>query len=131
MEQRDVRNLKDLDRRIKDADPTGKGISYGYLAQIARGAVTPTATVMLLIASALDVEPDVFTEYRLAVVRDQFDPAELPWDQLDENLQALERALAGQPRTLLAKRLLPILREHRAASRTGASTAPVKGGKRT
>ena len=50
-------------------------------------------TLLRRVAAALNVEPTVFTEYRLIQARRALDPKEVGWSRAVEALQAWERAI--------------------------------------
>jgi len=79
-------SFRDLERRTRDCDPSGNGLSRTYLNHMARGLTRPTAPAMRLIAEALGIEPEYFAEYRLAAARWQLDERRVG---LDAALQAL------------------------------------------
>jgi transcriptional regulator with XRE-family HTH domain len=88
------RNLKEARRMsfrqiaaaTRTVDSTGKGLSHGYLTQLATGAAPPLRGAMTLIARALSVEPEYFAEYRLAKARAALDERETPLEEALANL---------------------------------------------
>lgn len=84
------------------------GTSAAQITAIERGARRASARTMLALAEALDVPPDFFPEYRLAVARLALDEKQVG---LDRAIKALEQS-SLEP-TKLTKR------EIRSASRQG------------
>ena len=62
-----------LAAETKRLDPGGRGLTYSYLSGIARGRENPSLESMRLIARALRTTPSSFLEYRLSLLRRQFD----------------------------------------------------------
>ena len=52
---------------------SGAGLSNAYLVQLFNGNEDPVPRAMRLIATALELEPGDFVEYRLHLIRDAFD----------------------------------------------------------
>ena len=67
-------------------DPVGT--SSQQIASIELGRRNPSARTMLALARALDVEPTVFPEYRLALARHILDEERVGLDQALEFLEA-------------------------------------------
>lgn len=59
--------------RTRQLDEDGNGVSTGHLANLVSGRSRPSMPVLELIASALDVHPEHFAEYRLAALRRSLD----------------------------------------------------------
>ena len=66
----------------------GKGITHAHINMLANGHDKPSMRAMELIASACDVDPDYFAEYRLAAAMRELDPAEVGLEQALDNLNA-------------------------------------------
>lgn len=60
----------------RSVDPAGKGLSHGHLARLANGDEPLLPDAIRLIAAALDDidGPEYFVEYRMAQLRQAFDP---------------------------------------------------------
>lgn len=65
-----------------------KGTSGALITGIERGTRRPSARTMAALADALDVEPTVFAEYRLAVARHVLDEERVGLDQAMKRLKA-------------------------------------------
>ena len=63
-------------------------VSYEALRKAVTGERQPGLKIMRSVASALDVDPDVFWEYQLAQVMRSFNPAEVGEEVAFANLQA-------------------------------------------
>jgi transcriptional regulator with XRE-family HTH domain len=66
----------------------GKGITHAHINMLANGHDKPSMRAMELIASACDVPPSYFVEYRLATAMRELDPTEVGFEQALENLNA-------------------------------------------
>ncbi|MDX6574027.1 MAG: hypothetical protein QOC86_3183 [Gaiellales bacterium] len=68
--------FRQLAERTRAADPHGRGLSNGHLSRLASGDEPLLPDAMRLIAAALDEidGPEYFVEYRMAQLRDAFDP---------------------------------------------------------
>src|SRR5438270_1965040 len=64
----------------------GKGITHAHINMLANGHDKPSMRALELIASACEVDPDYFAEYRLAAAMRELDPAEVGLAQAPENL---------------------------------------------
>jgi transcriptional regulator with XRE-family HTH domain len=84
---------RELAARTVDLDPRGKGLTHGYLASLAKGYETPTTRAIEVIANALDIEPQVFVEWRLAAVRKHFDEQAVGLERAATNLSDLANLL--------------------------------------
>ena len=82
----------------------GKGITHAHINMLANGHDKPSLRSMELIASACDVDPAYFAEYRLAVAMRDLDPAEVGLEQALENLN---RRLADRRRSVARGRSGP------------------------
>ena len=62
--------------RTRSVDPAGKGLSHGHLARLANGEERLHPHAMQLIAAAFEEldGPEYFVEYRMAQLRQAFDP---------------------------------------------------------
>ena len=83
-----------LSARTRDADTRERGLTHSYLAGIAQGRETPSVEAMELIASALEVDPAEFTEYRLLRTRRLFDERESGLEVASSNLDELIKWVA-------------------------------------
>jgi transcriptional regulator with XRE-family HTH domain len=91
------RRLEDLTRR---GDPEGRGFRNGYLSQLANANTKVSVRGMELIASALDIDPRYFVEYRAEIYRGFLDRDRVPAKQLSARVDALEdRARGRKPQT--------------------------------
>lgn len=70
--------LRALAERMRAADPAGKGLSYSHLSRLASGEEPLRPEALRLIAGAFDElpGPEYFVEFRMALLRQAFDPAE-------------------------------------------------------
>lgn len=94
-------SFRELAERTRAVDPNGKGLSNGYLVRLANGDQPLVPEAMRLIAAAfVEIDgPEYFVEYRMAKLRQAFDPSRgdphgalrrlLAW----ESLPAAEREL--------------------------------------
>jgi transcriptional regulator with XRE-family HTH domain len=97
--------FRQLAERTRAADPHGRGLSHGHLSRLASGDEPLLPDAMRLIAAALDEidGPEYFVEYRMAQLRDAFDPRHGdPRDALQrflawESLPAAQRDLILNP----------------------------------
>lgn len=64
------------------------GVQYESLRKAVTGERRPSPKIMEEVASALDMEPGDFIEYRLWLAQRAFDPAEVGEDEAFANLQA-------------------------------------------
>jgi transcriptional regulator with XRE-family HTH domain len=85
------------------------GGTFSHIGKLERGLLYPTPEMLEAIAKALEVEPEVFPEYRLAKLRELFDERIVTLDEAMENARELSEALAGsglpQPPGELGRRL--------------------------
>lgn len=63
-----------LAERTRAVDPERSGLTHGYLASIGRRTDWPSRAALRLLAAALELEPEVFVEYRLLGMRERLDP---------------------------------------------------------
>jgi transcriptional regulator with XRE-family HTH domain len=77
------RGLAEATRRLD-----GKGITHAHINMLANGHDKPSMRAMELIASACEIDPDYFAEYRLAAAMRELDPSEVGLEQALENLNA-------------------------------------------
>ena len=68
--------LRALSERTRAADPAGKGLSHSHLGRLASGDEPLRPEALRLIAAAFDdlTGPEYFLEYRMALLRQAFDP---------------------------------------------------------
>src|SRR5690606_39761876 len=88
LEMRDMK-ISELGRR---AIQLGWQQSPKHLYRVVRGEVTVTPAHMELLARALDVQPEVFAEFRLWQVRRLFDPEQVGFKAAIEALKSWEGA---------------------------------------
>jgi transcriptional regulator with XRE-family HTH domain len=89
----------------------GKGMTHAHINMLANGHEKPSLRAMELIAKALEVQPEHFANYRLALAMRELDPAEVGLEQALENLNArLEASRTRGARARLAPR--PLARPH-------------------
>lgn len=81
-------SFRQLERRTKDLDDTGRGLSSAYLVQLLNGNEHPVPRNITLTAQALEMEPEAFVEYRLHQIRDAFDER-VSFERAVRNLDAL------------------------------------------
>lgn len=62
-----------LASRTRAADDDGRGLSPSYITQILNGVQPPVPRALVLIASAFEIDPKRFIEYRLHLARQLFD----------------------------------------------------------
>jgi len=69
-------SFRELAHRTRAVDPAGKGLSNGYLVRLANGVQPLVPEAMRLIAAAFgEIDgPEYFVEYRMAQLRQAFDP---------------------------------------------------------
>lgn len=70
-------------------EQTGWGSSTGFSKMVA-GELVPAPEGIRLVAAALDVEPELFAEYRLGVAREALDWREVGLEQALANLGELD-----------------------------------------
>lgn len=89
-----------LTRLMAERDVSGAGVAkklrekYDWGSAVAvskmrQGELVPSIEGMRRLADVLEVEPEVFAEYRLAVVRESLDWREVGLDRAVKNLEAL------------------------------------------
>ena len=93
----------------------GRGMTHAHINMLANGHDRPSMRAMELIATACEVPPDYFAEYRLGAAMRELDPAEVGLDQALKNLNAR----LGERRRTGAK--APAARLHRAQPRPSES----------
>lgn len=64
------------------------GISYETLRKAVTGEREPSIKLMEVVAQALELDPEVYVEYRLEMARRSFDPAIVGEDAALANLEA-------------------------------------------
>lgn len=104
---------RELAAHTRQADPQGKGLSPGYMAALAKGDEVPTKRVIETLALALDVEPQAFIEWRLAMVRSHFDEQAAGLEQAATNLcdlASMLRAVSASEQTDLYRARRPFSR---------------------
>ncbi len=87
-------SFRQLAERVRELDPAGRGLSAGYLVQLANGDEDPPPGAISLIATAFGFEPSYFVEYRLALVREAFDER-VSFEGAVRNLVEAQPALDG------------------------------------
>jgi len=111
-----------ITRLVHDAwDPQKRGTSPDLARKVLAGRRTLTPTLVEAVARALDVQPDEFPEYRLAIARRLLDEREVGLDTAVANLarapQLATSPSAGSEPALPADEAPP--RERGAAQQTG------------
>lgn len=81
----------------------GKGTSPETAKKVLEGSRPVTTVLVEAIARVLEVPPEEFPEYRLAVARRELDEREVGLDQALMTLEGIEQAL--RPRRVSAERL--------------------------
>lgn len=84
--------LERLAFRVYDV---GGKITAGAISQFERGASNPTIATIELLAKALEVEPETFVAYRLAIARRLLDERQIPLEEAVANLALIEPTLAA------------------------------------
>jgi len=79
-------------RNGKENRKGAKGLSNVSINMLATGRLAPTVESMEILARALRVEPVIFLDYRLAVLRVGLDPKIVGYDAARKLLAALEQA---------------------------------------
>lgn len=87
-------SFRQLAARTREAQGDDAGLSYGYLAALGRQE-NATVSAMEVVAAALEVEPTVFAEYRLALARRLFDERDIGLDRALDNLRLLNAGQKG------------------------------------
>ncbi len=77
---------------------TGNGLSHSYLVNLAAGRELPSRRVLELLASAFELSPDYFAEYRLAELRRQLDERQVGFDAAYGTYQTLSRRHSARSR---------------------------------
>ena len=72
-------------------DRHGPGISHSYLVNLAAGREIPSRRVLELLASAFELSPHHFAEYRLAELRRQLDERQVGFAAAYRTYQTLSR----------------------------------------
>lgn len=115
-------SFRTLAQATQEHDPADRGISHGHLVRLGRPEPL-TVTAIELVARALDIEPNAFAEYRLALARRLFDERHVGLAMALENLELLTEQASRVPP--LPERLSRLAREagaahHRPARQSGA-----------
>jgi transcriptional regulator with XRE-family HTH domain len=87
-----------LATRTRLLDSTGNGLSHSHLVNLAAGRELPSRRVLALLASAFQLPPDYFAEYRLAELRRQLDERQVGFDAAYRNYQTLSRQRSARTR---------------------------------
>ena len=77
-------SFRELARRTKEVDETGRGLSSAYLVQLFKGNEDPVPRPMRLVAEALGMRPEDFIEYLLHEARHALDER-IDFDQAVSN----------------------------------------------
>lgn len=100
-------------------DPTGRGVSYAAIRKYAKGApigsnedtaaarFADIKRIYVALAGALEVEPEVFPEYRLLLARASLDEAVVGLAQALTTLAVVERAVGRGSRAAADRPKLP------------------------
>ena len=107
MEERALsyRSLAEATRKLD-----GRGMTHAHINMLANGHDKPSMRAMELIASACEVPPSYFAQYRLASAMRSLDPAQVGLEQALENLNArlgAERTSAARERLRQAPQAKP------------------------
>jgi uncharacterized Zn finger protein len=79
-------------------DPAVKGTNPDTMKSVMAGRRRPTPVLMEAVARVLDVAPDAFAEYRLALARNQLDEREVGLGAAVAHLERIEAAMRTRPR---------------------------------
>lgn len=90
-----------LAARTRELDHERRGLSASYVTQLFNGKLPPVPRALRLIAAAMDVQPDVFVEYRLHEARRTLDET-VDFAAAVSNLGRLERLAAAGTATLVS-----------------------------
>lgn len=95
MEEQEI-TYRELEERTKRDDALtnkkgAKGLSNVSINMLATGRLAPTIESLEILARALRVEPTVFLDYRLAVLRFGLDPKIVGYDKARDLLTSLEQ----------------------------------------
>jgi hypothetical protein len=74
---------------------TVPGVSYETLRKAVTAERPVSEKLMRTVATALNVEPTIFPEYRLLVASRELDPQQVGWNRALESLVGWEAYLAG------------------------------------
>jgi len=88
----------------------GRGMTHAHINMLANGHDKPSLRAMELIATACQIDPKYFAEYRLAMAMRELDPTEVGLEQALENLNArlgAHRRGAAKPRSVPQPRAQP------------------------
>jgi transcriptional regulator with XRE-family HTH domain len=72
-------------------DRKGNGLSHSHLVNLAAGRELPSRRALELLASAFELSPDYFAEYRLAELRRQLDERQVGFDAAYRTYRTLSR----------------------------------------
>lgn len=90
MRERGV-SYRALAARTRERAGDAMGVTSGHLANLVSGRSRASAPVLELIATALDVRPEYFAEYRLAVLRRSLDERAVGFDAVCRRYSELTR----------------------------------------
>ena len=82
-------SYRQLARKTKDVDPSGKGLTHATINMAVNRHDKITPRAIELIAKACGVPPSYFAEYRLAELRDLYDPEIVGLDKALRNYDQL------------------------------------------
>jgi transcriptional regulator with XRE-family HTH domain len=94
MEEQDLtyRQLEERTKRDTAIEKTrAKGLSNVSINMLATGRLAPTVESMEILARALLTDPEVFLDYRLAVIRTGLDPKIVGYENARKLLASLEQ----------------------------------------
>ena len=80
-----------LAARTRLLDTSGNGLSHSYLVNLTAGRELPSRRVLELLATAFELSPDYFAEYRLAELRRQLDERQVGFAAAYRTYQTLSR----------------------------------------
>jgi transcriptional regulator with XRE-family HTH domain len=72
-------------------DHRGNGLSHSHLVNLAAGREIPSRRALELLASALELSPDDFAQYRLAELRRELDERRIGFDAAYRTYRTLSR----------------------------------------
>jgi transcriptional regulator with XRE-family HTH domain len=91
--------FRELSKQLQQEDThgRGRGLSHAHLANLAHGRAAPSGRAIDLISDHFGLEPNYFTEDRLAAARARLDPATSGLDAAQAELLAIQRVHAEYP----------------------------------
>ena len=86
-----VISYRELAAQTRLLDRSGNGLSHSHLVNLAAGRELPSRRALELLASAFQLPPDYFAEYRLAELRRQLDERQVGFATAYRTYQKLRR----------------------------------------